>query len=368
MAEGQLAVLIDFENVGLDHIRPLLDQLSDLGRVIIRRAYADWSKAASKRDQLLQLGMEPIHVFRSSVSGKNSSDIRLAIDAVELLYRSPVDTFVIVSSDSDFVPLVTALRSAGKTVIGAGRRSIVSPTLVKSCDRYFFLDEEGKEEPPPLARRRAPDKKEEAEEPRQPGGPDDAVSLLLRALHAAMDYEGKVHGSRLHETMTRIDPSFNFRALGHRTFTQFLEATGEVAVKRPPGQGDVEVELKSQPGAAGPSGEAKPAANGASAEPGNWDALLDAALEARIREMGREQIPGAWAAEQAAKLLGTASLRTSRYRTLRKLVESSELLRGRWVQEGSHLVRRQDGALAPAGSSSSEATPPDGEAPPLKAD
>jgi len=355
LGEGQLAVLIDFENVGLDHIRPLLDQISDLGRVIIRRAYADWSKAANKRDQLLQLGMEPIHVFRSSASGKNSSDIRLCIDAVELLYRSPVDTFVIVSSDSDFVPLVTALRSAGKTVIGAGRRDIVSSTLVTSCDRYFFLDEVEKEEPPPRQRRRLPSKKEEPEEPIRPGGIDEAVSLLLRALHAAMDYEGKVHGSRLHETMTRIDPSFNFRALGYRTFTQFLEATGEVSVKRPPGQGDVEVELKQTSAAEAHPAPAASASSGASEDRTGWDALLDAALEARMRDTNREQVPGAWAAEQAAKLLGTSSLRTSRYRTLRKLVESSDLLRERWVQEGSHLVQRRNGTSEPVtGSSGSE--------------
>lgn len=342
MGEAQIAVLIDFENVGLEAIRPLLDQLSDLGRVIIRRAYADWSKAASKRDQLLQLGMEPIHVFRSSASGKNSCDIRLAIDAVELQYRSPVDTFVIVSSDSDFVPLVTALRSAGKTVIGAGRRAIVSSTLVTSCDRYFFLDEVEAEKQPVPARRRSATKQRAEPSDGRSDAQEEAVSLLLRALHAAMDYEGKVYGSRLHETMTRIDPSFNFRAIGFRTFTQFLEGTGEVIVKRPPGQGDIEVELKAAPSSEPEHAKAGPSPNG------DWEATLDAALEARVRETGREQVPGAWAAERAAKLLGAASLRASRYKTLRKLLEASPLLRDRWVQEGSHLVRKQNGAVAPS--------------------
>lgn len=343
MGEAQIAVLIDFENVGLEAIRPLLDQLSDLGRVIIRRAYADWSKAASKRDQLLQLGMEPIHVFRSSASGKNSCDIRLAIDAVELQYRSPVDTFVIVSSDSDFVPLVTALRSAGKTVIGAGRRAIVSSTLVTSCDRYFFLDEVEAEKQPAPARRRSAAKQQAAPSDGRSDAQEEAVSLLLRALHAAMDYEGKVYGSRLHETMTRIDPSFNFRAIGFRTFTQFLEGTGEVIVKRPPGQGgDIEVELKA------PSSSGTEHKGEASSANGDWEAALDAALEARVRETGREQVPGAWAAERAARLLGAASLRASRYKTLRKLLEASPLLRDRWVQEGSHLVRKQNGVTAPS--------------------
>jgi hypothetical protein len=93
MADQQIAVLIDYENVGLNAIQWLFDQISDMGRVTVRRAFADWSVAASQRDQLLELGIEPIHLFHSVKSGKNSSDIRLAIDAIELLYQSPVDTF-----------------------------------------------------------------------------------------------------------------------------------------------------------------------------------------------------------------------------------------------------------------------------------
>ena len=115
IAERQLAVLIDFENTGLKSIQWLFDQISDIGRIIVKRAYADWSVESDKRDQLLELGVEPVHLFRSSGGGKNSSDIRLAIDAIELLHQSPVDTFVIVSSDSDFVPLVSKLRAAGQS-------------------------------------------------------------------------------------------------------------------------------------------------------------------------------------------------------------------------------------------------------------
>ena len=139
--ERQLAVLIDFENAGLKSVQWLFDQVSDIGRIIVKRAYADWSVESDKRDQLLELGVEPVHLFRSGSGGKNSSDIRLAIDAIELLHQSPVDTFVIVSSDSDFVPLVSKLRAAGKTVIGAGREAIVSRTLIRSCDRYFYLEQ-----------------------------------------------------------------------------------------------------------------------------------------------------------------------------------------------------------------------------------
>src|SRR4030067_538805 len=139
--ETLVAALIDFENVGLDSIRWLFAQISDVGRIIVKRAYADWSSAGNKRDQLLELGIEPIQQFHSGSKGKNSSDIRLAIDAVDLLHQSPIDTFVIVSSDSDFIPLVNKLRAAGKTVIGAGRRTTAPRTLVISYDKYYYLDQ-----------------------------------------------------------------------------------------------------------------------------------------------------------------------------------------------------------------------------------
>ncbi len=225
--ERQLAVLIDFENVGLDSIQWLFDQLSDVGRIIVKRAYGDWSSAGSKRDKLLELGIEPIQIFHAAESGKNSSDIRLAIDAVELLYQSPVDTFVIVSSDSDFVSLVGRLRAAGKTVIGAGLEKSAPKTLVISCDRYFYLEKKTTRR----RRRRSTSKAKKRD------------NLLIRAIEASMDEEGKVVGSKLHQTMLRLDPAFDFRALGYSTFTKFLEASEGVRVTRPKGGGDVIVEL-----------------------------------------------------------------------------------------------------------------------------
>ncbi|MBM3935077.1 MAG: NYN domain-containing protein [SAR202 cluster bacterium] len=229
-SERQLAVLIDFENVGFGAIQWLFDQVSDMGRVIVRRAYADWSTARSKRDQLLELGIEPIHLFHTTGSGKNSSDIRLAIDAVDLLYLSPVDTFVIVSSDSDFVPLVGKLRSAGKTVVGAGRQATASRSLVISCDRYFYLDQS-----------------EKAQEVSKtsPERPMSTDSLLVRAVKSSMDEQGRVSGSKLHQTLMRLDPSFDFRVQGYSTFTRYLENAPGIKVTRPQGRGDLTVELGS---------------------------------------------------------------------------------------------------------------------------
>ena len=248
MVDANVAVLIDYENVGLDAIQHLLDQLSDVGRVIIRRAYGDWSVQRGKQDQLLELGIEPIHQYHSNKSGKNSSDIRLAIEAIDLLYNSPIDTFVIVSSDSDFVPLVGKLRSSGKSVIVAGRREATSPTLIKSCDRYIFLDAEKQTTSQSGHSRRRPSRRNGRQAQQSPNPEADAQALLLRAMNVSMDQVGEVVGSKLYQTMRRIEPSFNFKDLKYRLFTQFLDAhTDVIEVTRPKdGSGDVVVQLANR--------------------------------------------------------------------------------------------------------------------------
>lgn len=315
MADQQIAVLIDFENVGLGSIQWLFDQISDTGRVIIKRAYADWSTASSKRnrDKLLELGIEPIHLYHTTAAGKNSSDIRLAIDAVDLLYQSPVDTFVIVSADSDFVPLVSKLRSAGKTVVGAGRKAIVSRTLVISCDRYFYLDQEADESPQPKRTSREPQRD----------------SLLVRAIKAAMDELGKVHGSKLNETIQRLDPGFDFRALGFTTFTKYLEESPEVQVTRPKGPGDVIVEIADLDAVS---------ANGTKPS-GTWEKQVDDAWSLKA-ELKGQKIPGPTAAAAAAKVLGVSKLSASPHKTLQKLLDASPLLREKWSRDGSVIIRR----------------------------
>ncbi len=243
LADANVAVLIDFENVGLDAIQYLLDQLSDVGRIIIKRAYGDWSVQRNKQEQLIEQGIEAIHQYRSNRSGKNSSDIRLAIEAIDLFHTSPIDTFVIVSSDSDFVPLVGKLRSSGKTVIGSGRREATSSTLVRSCDRYIFLDDARKRTPAAAATQpiRRPRRKTTNE---GDGNSGDGVALALRAYEASINDQGYVAGSKLYQTMRRIDPGFDYRVLGFRTFTQFLESISEVEINRPQNGGDVQVTTK----------------------------------------------------------------------------------------------------------------------------
>ena len=315
MPEGQIGVLIDFENVGLGFMHSLFDQLSDVGRIIIKRAYADWSKTPNKVvEQMLELGIEAKQHFHAAGSGKNASDISLAIDAIDLLHRSPVDTFVIVSSDTDFVPLVSALRAAGKTVIGAGSRAVVSQSLVHSCDRYIYPDDGV---PTPQFHSAL---KEQGE------------SLLVRAVGASADEAGQVVAAKLHNTMLRMDPSFNFRDLGHKTFTQFLASAKGVTLHRPRGRGDVLVEIASgQVMVAGPTREPGPA--------GAWDEAVYVAWS----QISGDLIAGSKAASEAAKVLGIPKISVSRYKTLQGLLEASELLRTHWSREGNG-IRKRDAA------------------------
>lgn len=310
--ERQVAVLIDLENVGLSSIQWLFDQISDIGRITIKRAYADWSAARNAREQVLQLGIEPIHLFHMTGSGKNSSDIRLVIDAVDLLYQSPIDTFVIASSDSDFVPLVSKLRAGGKSVIGAGRKATASRALVISCDRYFYLDQDNKpQQQTPVAAEPQSD------------------TLLVRAMRAAMDEEGRVVGSKLRQNLQRLDPSFDFRALGHSTFTKYLEASSEVRVVRPRGPGDVSVELADLSASSVPE----------PSDAEEWGPKIDAAWSRRAPNPG-QSIPGPSAAASAAEALGVRKLSASHYKTLQKLLDASDYLGSKWQRDRNAIIRR----------------------------
>jgi hypothetical protein len=262
------------------------------------------------------LSIEPVHHFRATGAAKNSSDIHLVVDAMELLYRSPVDTFVIVSADSDFVGLVSKLRASGKTVIGAGRQDVVSTTLVKSCDRYIYL---GTQAAPSPTQHRAP--------AAQPEAPSD--SLLVRAMEASTDDHGLVPGSRLYATMTRIDPGFSFKALGYQTFTQFLETSSLVKVTRSRGPGDTQVEWNATNSQSQPQ-----------TAPTGWDQQIHAAWSERAPSAG-EALNGPRAATEAARILGIPRLKGSQYPTLQSLLDSSDLLRASWTRRGNSLIRQE---------------------------
>ncbi len=305
--ESQIAVLIDFENVGLSSIRGLFDQLSDIGRIIIKRAYADWSSSKTPREQLFELGIEPVLTFKSTSRGKNASDIRLAIDATELLFQSTVDTFVIVSSDTDFVPLINKLRATGKVVIGAGSKETQSSNLVRSCDRYIFFDQPDLQVAPHILEGTLVDE------------------LLIRGVRASADENGRVLGSKLRSTLQRLDPSFDYQVYGHSTFAKLLEASPAVKVIRPHKEGDVSIELNE---------------SFETTETTNLDLAADIsdAWASRASEPG-QSILGPVAASDAAKVLGASKLSLTKYKTLQRLLDANEVLSKKWKRNGNKIVR-----------------------------
>lgn len=220
---NQIAVFIDFENVALwaEHefidfeLTPLLEQLQSRGPVVIKRAYGDWSRFTNYRDELMNNAIDLIQIY-SVRAGKNRADIRMAMDALEVVMtREHIHTFVIVSGDSDFGPLITKLREYGRYTLGIGPRNITHPLLVKSCDEFVYLET--------LLGEVA-----EAGEP-SPTDHEAARNLMLKALQAhSQRGELPVPAAKLKHTMLLIDPAFNETQLGYAQFKDWLEVNRDL--------------------------------------------------------------------------------------------------------------------------------------------
>ena len=226
MATGErhdLAVFIDFENIALGmrgradqvfHVQRVLQRLLEKGNILIKRAYADWSRFGSYTKPFHEAAIELIEIPRRGDAGKNSADIRMCVDAMDLCYaKAHIDTFVLVSGDSDFSPLVSKLRENGKRVIGLGLRGSTSELLVANCDEFIFY--EALEPQPAL--------KTEGTE----GAPVDKESLmdLIAQTVAALLREGRdpIQASLVKDTIKRKQPSFSESEYGYNSFTAALE-------------------------------------------------------------------------------------------------------------------------------------------------
>lgn len=225
MNEGErtLAVFIDFENLALGfkgkkdkrfEIQKVLERLVEKGKVIVKKAYSDWADYAEYKKPLHEAAIELIEIPKRSMSGKNSADIRLCVDALDLCYsKEHIDTFVIVSGDSDFSPLVSKLKENGKRVIGLGMKESSSNLLIDNCDEFIYYED--LERPlgtPPKIEQDLPEKKKEA------------FQLLVDSVLALVRENKEVLWSSLvKETMKRKKPSFNESYHGYRTFSDLLE-------------------------------------------------------------------------------------------------------------------------------------------------
>jgi uncharacterized protein (TIGR00288 family) len=225
MAEGEhtLAVFIDFENLALGfrgkkdkrfEIQKVLERLVEKGKIIVKKAYADWADYAEYKKPLHEAAIELIEIPKRAMTGKNSADIRLCVDALDLCYsKEHIDSFVIVSGDSDFSPLVSKLKENGKRVIGLGMKESSSNLLVDNCDEFIYYED--LERPlgiPPKIEQDLPEKKKEA------------FQLLVDSVVALVRENKEVlWSSMVKETMKRKKPSFNESYHGYRTFSDLLE-------------------------------------------------------------------------------------------------------------------------------------------------
>jgi uncharacterized protein (TIGR00288 family) len=220
--ERALAVFIDFENLALGFqgrrdrfdIARVLERLVEKGKIVAKKAYADWSRFGPYTAPLHEAAIELVEIPRRNQTGKNSADIRLCVDAMDLAYsKEHIDTFVVVSGDSDFSPLVSKLKENGKHVIGLGMQESTSELLRDNCDEFIYYEDLGKS--PTLV---------PTINPQLPETKRKAFALLVESM-LALRRENKevLWSSMIKDTMKRKKPSFNEAYHGYRTFSELLE-------------------------------------------------------------------------------------------------------------------------------------------------
>jgi hypothetical protein len=236
--ERRIALFIDFENLVTNtgitipafNLQPALDRLLEKGKVIFRRAYCDWSRFRDAKGHLHEFGVELVDVPPSTRAGKNSADMRLVIDALELCYaREHINTFVIASGDSDFCPLAYKLRENDKLVIGIGVKQATSPLFVKACDEFIYLRGPDRIESAAASRSNAlPRPSGSASgsgEPAQAKKPRAVPAIARQVVSSLLSRAtGPLNPSIIKETVVRQQPDFDERDHGFSTFSRLLEA------------------------------------------------------------------------------------------------------------------------------------------------
>ncbi len=221
-AERSLALFIDFENLALGlqgtrarfDISRVLKRMVEKGKIVAKKAYADWNRYASYTEALHEAAIELVEIPRRAQTGKNSADIRLCVDAMDLAYsKEHIGTFVVVSGDSDFSPLVSKLKELGKHVIGLGMQGSTSNLLRDNCDEFIYYEdlEDSLIQEPDL-------------DPKLPENQRKAFALLLDSLLALRrENKERLWSSMIKDTMKRKRTSFNETYYGYRTFSAMLE-------------------------------------------------------------------------------------------------------------------------------------------------
>lgn len=213
----------------------ILDFASSFGTVVLTRAYADWSADVNSeyREQLVGRAVDLVQLFPAAAYGKNAADIRLAVDAVEDMFRLPDLTHVvIVAGDSDYIPLAQRCKRLGRYVVGIGVAGSSSRALAAACDDFVIYDSLPGVPPfePLSSETERPSRTRKSSEPPPPDPQTAATELLRRALQISADKDDDewLHNSAVKAQMKRMDPSFSEKSLGFKSFSDFLRSRAEV--------------------------------------------------------------------------------------------------------------------------------------------
>ncbi|MGD2073677.1 MAG: NYN domain-containing protein [Gammaproteobacteria bacterium] len=235
-----MALFCDFENIALGvrdaryaafDIQKVLERLLLRGSIVVKKAYCDWDRYKDFKATMHEAAFELIEIPHVRLSGKNSADIRMVVDALDLCYtKSHVDTFVIISGDSDFSPLVSKLRENNKVVVGVGVKNSTADLLISNCDEFIFYDDLVREaDKPRRARRKTSAKKgarKEAPAKTEDERKQEALDLVMATVEDLFEERGeeeKVWGSMVKQALKRRKPGFNESYHGFRSFSQLLE-------------------------------------------------------------------------------------------------------------------------------------------------
>jgi len=225
-SEPLIAVFVDFENLalGVRDMKPsgrfridlILKRLLEKGRIVYKRAYCDWSGYKSSVREFHTQGIELVDIPHSKVSGKNSADIRMVVDAIDLCYaKNHIDMFALLSGDSDFSPLVSKLKENDKRVIGFGVKSSTSDLLISNCDEFIYYDDLVRAADKPRARKKAATKAGDKT--------NEAIDKLVDIVTSLSREYDPLWGSLVKQTMKRVYPGFDETSHDYRTFSDLLE-------------------------------------------------------------------------------------------------------------------------------------------------
>jgi uncharacterized protein (TIGR00288 family) len=249
--EPRIAVFVDFENLAIGvrdskfgrfDINLVLKRLLEKGRIVYKRAYCDWTRYKDAVQEFHRAGIELVDIPHSKMSGKNSADIRMVVDAIDLCYaKQHIDVFALLSGDSDFSPLVSKLKENGKRVVGCGVKNSTSDLLISSCDEFLYYDDLARAAAKPASRSRK--KKSDSSDKR-----DEARERLISIVRSLATEYDPLWGSLVKQTIKRVYPGFNEQYYGYKTFADLLEdaqSEGLIALDLDEARGNYVVKLRA---------------------------------------------------------------------------------------------------------------------------